>query len=364
MGKTIVMGTISSSRGPLYRLKFWKDDLHVVELLDPTKFPQEREPRSIARQLSPRSAGADAGLGACTDSPQQIDVMVAYTDDALANTLGGTQAMELMIYEAVAQANESYIRSNIQQRLRLVHVVEVGIDQDGNIDDDLDALQKVDTVMDGGTLRDQYAADAVVLITESSSERGLSNVMETVDHSFENQAFAVVLRAFATTVYTFAHELGHIMSARHDRAADNKENLPYAYNHAHAEPVPTTAGVKPWRTIMATTKPCDDPPTVSRVPIPCPRLLQWSNPDVDWNGDATGVKDFEDNARTLNNTAPTVANFRCSSQGVPIPQSVSNVHQTWVRNSADPKSRTSPPAREPERKKGQPARLPFTHWRR
>ncbi len=325
-GKSSVVGTISSSRGPLYRLRLWKRNLHVVELVDLTKLPDERAPRSStsgARLLRALAASSDTGSGACTDSGQEIDVMVAYTDDARAKAPGKEQ-MELKVYEAVEQTNESYIRSGIAQRLRLVHLSEVNFQETTNIDEALDALLNIGTLVLNGlhTLRDQHGADVVVLITETSSDRGISTLMKTVSHDFEDRAFAVVRRDTATTMFTFAHELGHIMSARHDTDDDpTTAALPYAYNHAHTQPHPTTPSVSPWRTIMATNKPCDKARTPDNKPIYCTRVLQWSNPDIDWSADATGVENLEDNAQTLDNTAYTVANFRCASPTRPNPPS-------------------------------------------
>jgi hypothetical protein len=50
--------------------------------------------------------------------------MVVYTQDALAGATS-KDAMEADIYLAVDQSNRSYINSNINQRLRLVHIAEV-----------------------------------------------------------------------------------------------------------------------------------------------------------------------------------------------------------------------------------------------
>ena len=45
----------------------------------------------------------------------------------------------------------------------------------------------------------------------------------------------------------------------------------------------------------------------------CTRIQYWSNPSVNYNGAATGTAAYENNRRTLNNTAFTVANFRKSA---------------------------------------------------
>src|SRR5262245_2765842 len=110
--------------------------------------------------------------------------------------------------------------------------------------------------------------------------------------------------------YSFPHELAHVMSARHDWNKDPTNNAPYAYNHGHIQLTPTTG--TPWRTIMAYPDLCQ------AAGVACPRMLNFSNPNVSIGGDPTGTAtgtQLEDNSLTLNNTAATVANFRCSSPG-------------------------------------------------
>ena len=60
----------------------------------------------------------------------------------------------------------------------------------------------------------------------------------------------------------------------------------------------------------------------------CTRIQYWSNPDIDYLGDPTGTA-ADDNARCLDSTAYTVANFRqrsacqpevpaLSDEGIPL----------------------------------------------
>jgi hypothetical protein len=134
------------------------------------------------------------------------------------------------------------------------------------------------------------------------------------------EAFAVVPINCATITYSFAHELGHVMGADH-----NKESVtfspPFKYSRGYV------ALSNAWRTIMAY-------PTVSCILPACQRIPHWSNPSV-WYSEAppdasqqaaqperTG-SDAEDapanNAASLNKTADTVAAFsdECASQPEP-----------------------------------------------
>ena len=75
-------------------------------------------------------------------------------------------------------------------------------------------------------------------------------------------AFAAVHWDCATGYYSFAHEIGHLQSARHDIATDPSTS-PYAYGHGYRyEP---SSGSR-WRTIMA-----------YNCTRSCPRLNFWSN---------------------------------------------------------------------------------------
>ena len=139
--------------------------------------------------------------------------MVVYTQDALAGATS-KDAMEADIYLAVDQSNRSYINSNINQRLRLVHIAEVSYAEPSPPDTirDRNRLQDkahgyVDNVH---TLRDTFGADVVVMNTETGSYCGYSFTMDPVGNAFEDHAFAVVVRSCATLLdaYSFAHELG------------------------------------------------------------------------------------------------------------------------------------------------------------
>jgi hypothetical protein len=320
--RAAVAGSVHSSRGgAVYRLRFWKDDLHLAEQLDPAQFPSELP----ARSLDPQPQAMSLEAGACaTDSGEQIDVLVAYTPAARAAAYG-TDAIEADIYKAIEQGNQSYIDSGVKQRLGLVHVMEVNYTESGNFFTDMDRLENpTDTFVDEvSMMRDLHAADAAVLITKTGN-CGYSIQKESDDNSFAERAYAVVTLFCAQISFTVPHELGHIMSARHEREADRTEDIHFPYNHAHVQPQPTNQPPGPWRTIMAKGDGCGS--------VLCERLPRWSNPFKYWGIDKTGVPDREDNTRTLNNTALTVANYRCSSPDRPDVW----MKDTWSDTGAEP----------------------------
>src|SRR5207245_639628 len=155
------------------------------------------------------------------------------------------------------------------------------------------------------SLRNSFAADVVALITENGGGFcGLGYMMNPVANTFESTAYAVVARSCATGNYSFGHELGHNMAADHDWPNASSSGA-YPYNKGYVNTTPT-APATPWRTIMA----YNGTPSSTRLPY-------WSNPNVNYPpGDPMGVaggSQPSDNHQVLNNTALTVANFRCSS---------------------------------------------------
>ena len=79
-----------------------------------------------------------------------------------------------------------------------------------------------------GQLRNAKRADIVGLIINSPSGCGLS----TRVGADAEEAFFVAHHACAANTYTIAHEVGHIIGARHDRLIDGN-NMPFPYAHGY-----------------------------------------------------------------------------------------------------------------------------------
>ncbi|MDQ5873740.1 MAG: hypothetical protein M3547_16215, partial [Acidobacteriota bacterium] len=183
-----VAGTIRTLPGKLYRVRYTGRGVHRIEEIDGSKFPPEGEPLPA---VSP--AAETQGDTCATDPASDIDVLVVYSATTRA-AAGSVDAMEATVLLAFAETNQSYINSNVNQRLRLAHLEEVAYTESGNSTTDLNALQNtadgtIDNVL---TLRDTFAADAVILIVESLENCGRAFIMATVANSFETSAYGVV----------------------------------------------------------------------------------------------------------------------------------------------------------------------------
>jgi hypothetical protein len=216
-----------------------------------------------------------------------IDVMVAYTRKAAGNY---TDIKRDLVDLAIEEANESFRLSNLGHvKLRLVHAYETDyVEQGEHFEHLYRMVDKGDGYMEEvHGLRDKYRADVVVLVVDDPAGCGLA----TRVHAEADEAFAVVHHECAATSYSIAHEIGHIIGARHDLNLD-KTMTPFAYGHGFVN------GTK-WRDIMSYKESCNG----------CPRVPVWSSPHVLIKGEPAGAPDV-DNARVILEQAARVAAFR------------------------------------------------------
>ncbi|MFC5579313.1 M12 family metallo-peptidase [Lysobacter niabensis] len=218
---------------------------------------------------------------------QTIRVMVVATNDAIAAYGGDMQAL---VELAVAESNQGYVNSNIGINMVLANYstttyATAGMSTDlsrfrGTSDGYMDTIHAT---------RDANAADVGMLVANDASACGLASGIG----STASTAFATAYWDCITGYYSFAHEIGHLQSARHDPATDSSTS-PYAYGHGYREPG------NAWRTVMA----------YNCTGAGCPRINYWSNPSVTYGGVPMGTYDKSHNQRVLVETKATVAGFR------------------------------------------------------
>ncbi|WP_257385086.1 zinc-dependent metalloprotease [Tahibacter caeni] len=271
--------------GQLFKIRPLHDARHVVVETDEHALPPDHPPadyRKLFQQAAPLPAGSKA-----VNANTVIRVLVNYTQK-VASVSGDINAL---INLAVAESNQGYANSGVQITMQLAAKSQVTYTETGNFDTDLARYRGTsDGYMDAiHTQRNSVTADVAVLIVNNTAYCGLASAIG----ASASTAFAEVYWDCATGYYSFAHEIGHLQSARHDPAND-PTNTPYAYGHGFQ----STAGG--WRTIMAYA--CSS--------TTCTRINYWSNPSKTYGGRAMGTTNRNDNARVLNNTRATVAAFR------------------------------------------------------
>ena len=279
-----------------------KGGKHLLYRVDDSKLPTaEPEVLQQATDLELLTSGSsDTSVVTATSTGGYVqDVLIVYTPAAAAQH--GQATLETMIQNAVAMANQAYQNSDINITLNLVGLQPIDYAETGNIQTSLNEIRsttdgKIDTIH---KLRDSLGADLVSMISTDSGACGIAGVMTNVSTASSYMGFSVV-KSTCLSQHSFAHEIGHNQGNKHDR--DNATTTgAYPYSFGFRRCASDGTG---FRTVMAYS--CTG----------ASRVAWFSNPNVTYNGYATGIAyesdpaNSADNSRSMNNTAATVAAFR------------------------------------------------------
>jgi len=259
------------------------------------------------RALAP--AGGSAGAPVSEDAPSTIDVAIVYPA-SLPASAGGDAAMQAQFALGITQTNQAFAASGIGTQIRLVGTRQVAAAQHSSLNANYQALSLPgDGVFDEAqALREETHADLVSLWLggpyPSGSSCGLGSLGGTNPaYDPERAAWTVVWAdKCATGNLTFAHEIGHNLSADHDASA----SFPPSGGKPYARGYVDVAGG--FLTVMAYQTAC---PT-------CARINYFSNPNLAYNGRATGSA-AANNTQAVNEQIAAVADYRQSQiyPGVP-----------------------------------------------
>lgn len=236
-------------------------------------------------------------------------VLVLYTPKAL-TLAGNITTLTDLVNLSISQFNSCIYNSGITSAAALVlaGIAPLNFVENKNaMDNDKESL--IDNVT-AQNLRNQHKADVVVLLTDGWYSDGNARGVSGTQTLEVERAYSIVELWHATARKTFAHEVGHLYGCRHDDTAGSP-SYAQGYNIK-------TLGFTSDRTIMV-GKSINENQAANR-------LLNFSNPNIQVSGKATGTND-ENNAQRVTESHPIVGAFR------PDPANPLNVFvdgPTWV----------------------------------
>lgn len=261
------------------------------------------------------------------DNGDTIDLLVVYTREAKAY-IGSNFAIKEAIRRNVLRTNFAFVDSDINTQIRLLDIVSIGPFPEGRV-----RFRQLGTVGDGvvdtlPALRDEYAADLVMVISKEVHDASGASVCGqaaipnlTRDPKGDYAGYSWLSAYCLEGAITFAHELGHNLNAQHQR------NDPYVYgaNKPKRSNFAFMAPSRKYRTIMDSAQDC--------IIQTCPPVRLFSTPRVRPYGNRIG-RPTADNARSINQFRSRVAAYRVTKRVEPP--------SVWTRSVNGRLDRTNP----------------------
>ena len=265
-----------------------------------------RSPAAARSLMDPEPPMESEPPAASDDAEAVIDVLVAYTRSAQAET-GNVDAL---IRLAIDQMNRVYANSRVDARLRLVHRYQTEYVPRGDM---LAVLTNLQAPADGQldevhAVRNRHGADLVVLLTGRDPQGWCWSA-----YGGQNQAwgFSVVAQNCIGN-YSFTQALAWNQAA--GRNPESGQNHRFPHGHALCNDLGN------WRTVMSRNS-----------DRRCPAIQPYfSNPEVSFMGTPTGDPEVRDNARVLRQTAHFVSSYRqapVTPHAIPLVTSADNPSQ-------------------------------------
>lgn len=321
----VLLGRFTNETGS-YRIDHGADGTHRVVASTGRRRPWCGT-RWVGRE---RSFAVDAPADRQAASPV-IDVLAVYSAAAAADRGGATQ-MEAAIRHSANYLNTALRNSRVDASVRIVRIAPAPDEPDVAWPDDaLDWMMQNDTVR---RWRTESGADIVHLFAadDNAFYCGTANALLKGDTAAEYRPLAVAVTLLDCEDYDviFAHEVGHNLGGLHD-----PEN---------SYPYPDPDAIQPYAHGY-TNQPARLHTVMSYGSAETLVVPYFSNVDVTRDGDAVGVKDKSEVARTIRGTAGLIGGLLESTTPGRGPRAPANltgaatgrdsVRLTWTDNSDD-----------------------------
>ena len=289
------------------------DDRVTVREIDPHALPVVDGGVRVPELDAVRDGVPTKRSAASTDQASTVvDMLVAYDRPAAAWAKANGGGVTNLAQQCVARMNGALANNGLDAafRFRLVGVMAVDADGDGNLNDTLDKVtQKTGAWAAVSAMRDAVGADVVSTMVDTGSAYGttglgwsLTQTTASDMRNFSEHAYNVLSVRAAAQSHVMAHETGHNMGAGHADAHDAQISSPGPQSFPYSRGFYFTGTDKrAYHTVMAYN---NDGYGNSYDPAPL-----FSDPDNAWAGVPAG-DETHDNAQVLARTYAAVAQFR------------------------------------------------------
>lgn len=346
-GEKAVFGSIPQANGkPALSLQTRNGSVFAVQT-DPSKvvsatkghvdmmIPEAAALRSSMGAAVSQSAPVSQGATMVAQSAPQtgantIDVAIGYTPE-FATANGGASGAATRLVFLIQVGNQAFVNSDVNGYLRIVHALQVSYTNTNTNQTALSELtgsngQSAVTIPASlaplRTARDQYGADIVVLVRKFNTPENegcgiawLNGANQTAITAADAPwGYAVISDGYdqgtdGKTYYcadeTLVHEAAHLMGSAHDRANSTNSTGGLQYGrYAYSFGYKTAAAAGNFYTVMAYGDTGQISHRIFSTPL---KSTCGSGANL-----ACGVANSEDNARSLNQTIPIVAQFRAT----------------------------------------------------
>jgi hypothetical protein len=276
--------------------------------------PPSASPSSSApAQSGAADAAVDAFVAPAAQVPVPVRILVAYTPRA-ASALGNN--LNSQIASAINQLNLAVSGSdNTGASFQAVLATTLQVNYSGATDA-TSALTAFEAMSDVKDAHDSSSADLMVML-DTLANNADAGASAGINVTAPN-AYAVVSTTYMTSIYTFAHEVGHLMGLDH-AVGDTSQNV-FRYGHGFWmwSRDPDSVNPQYWGICAHTVMSWATTANGRSANLGCesdPRLLEFSNTWDNWKGLPVGDINTANNAAVLRITAPVVTNFHNTKLG-------------------------------------------------
>ena len=291
-----ISGTVSNRLGT-WMIRPLNDGNYVLEKQDDDLNEHEDD---LVRSFAARAEAAiELNHNIQTAPPEgfvsenRIRILVYYDSQLMAEFPNLLDLIELDF------ANGNLALQNSQIDAEYIIAAMIPIDESDSANTLSDMQLRAGNFVALDKMRAKHQADLVHTYTTANNHCGQASITVFPDGRIRPSRALGVTACPGSMV--FAHEIGHNLGALHNRFSEKVEDDDHNYNFGYVDLQ------QQFRTVMAYAGEC------AIQGLTCPHIPYYSNPEVTYQGQVTGIAEGElaaaDNSAMLNRSINIVANF-------------------------------------------------------